>query len=102
MAIITLLMLILMFITPIISVMSVLLQTTSNAPSGKQRRIGTTVIMILFSVGIHLLGARGLINNYLNLSSTSALIAMIITTLVTLLLGGALGLLVQDIRRNKT
>jgi len=62
----------------------------------------TSGIMILLSVGLHLLGARGLIANYLNLSGSSVLVAMLITTVVTLLLGAALGLLIQDTRQSKT
>jgi hypothetical protein len=58
----------------------------------------TSGIMILLSVGIHLLGARGLIANYLNLTGSSVLITMLISTMVTLLLGAALGLLVQEMR----
>ena len=62
----------------------------------------TSIIMIVIAVGLHLLGARGLIANFLNLSGSSVLVTMIITTIVTLLLGGALGLLVQDLRQPKT
>lgn len=61
----------------------------------------TSGIMILLSVGLHLLGARGLIANYLNLSGSTISIAMLISTVITLLLGGALGLLVQDMRQPK-
>lgn len=61
----------------------------------------TSGIMILLSVGLHLLGARGIIASYLHLSGSNVLIAMLISTSVTLLLGGALGLLVQDMRRAK-
>ena len=62
----------------------------------------TSIIMIVIAVGLHLLGARGLIANFLSLSGSSVLVTMIITTIVTLLLGGALGLLVQDLRQPKT
>jgi hypothetical protein len=62
----------------------------------------TSGIMILLSVGIHLLGARGLIANYLNLAGSSVAIAMLISTVVTLLLGAALGLLVQEMRQVRT
>ncbi|MCB8925985.1 MAG: DUF3592 domain-containing protein [Ardenticatenaceae bacterium] len=62
----------------------------------------TSIIMIVIAVGLHLLGARGLIANFLNLSGSSVLVTMIITTIVSLLLGGALGLLVQDLRQPKT
>jgi hypothetical protein len=62
----------------------------------------TSGIMILLSVGIHLLGARGIIGNYLNLSGSGVLVAMFISTLVTLLLGAALGLLVQEMRQTRT
>lgn len=58
----------------------------------------TSSIMILLSIGIHLLGARGLIGNYLNLAGSSVAIAMLISTVVTLMLGVALGLLVQEMR----
>ncbi len=61
----------------------------------------TSGIMILLSVGIHLLGARGIIASYLDLSGSSVAITMLITTVVTLLLGGALGLLVQEMRQPK-
>lgn len=97
MSIITTLVLILMFLTPTVSVMAVMLQSGSS----RQRGPMTIGLMLLFAIGIHLLGVRGLINNFLNLNSSSALIAMIITTIVTLLLGGALGLLLQDLRKNK-
>jgi hypothetical protein len=50
-------------------------------------------------VGIQQLGARGLIGSYLNLAGSSVLIAMLISALVTVLLGAALGLLVQEIRQ---
>ena len=98
MSIITTLILILMFLTPTISVLAVMLQSGSNG----QRSPITIGIMLLFAVGIHLLGARGLISSFLNLSSSSALIAMIISTIVTFLLGGALGLLVQDLRAKES
>ena len=62
----------------------------------------TSIIMIVIAVGLHLLGARGLIANFLNLSGSSVLVTMIITTIVSLLLGGALGLLAQDLRQPKT
>ena len=62
----------------------------------------TSIIMIVIAVGLHLLGARGLIANFLNLSGSSVLVTMIITTIVSLLLDGALGLLVQDLRQPKT
>ncbi|MEZ4590894.1 MAG: hypothetical protein R3D55_07085 [Chloroflexota bacterium] len=97
MSIITTLVLILMFLTPTVSVLAVMLQ-----PADRRRGPATIGIMLLFAIGIHLLGARGLINNFLNLSSSSALIATIISTIVTLLLGGALGLLLQDLRTNKS
>ncbi len=58
----------------------------------------TSGIMILLSVGLHFLGAHGLIANYLDLSGSTVAITMIISTIVTLLLGGTLGLLVQDMR----
>jgi hypothetical protein len=96
MSIITTLVLILMFLTPTVSVMAVMLQGAD-----RQRSQITSGIMILLAIGIHLLGARGLIASYLNLTSSSTLIAMIISTIVTLLLGGALGLLVQDLRQPK-
>ena len=99
MSIITTLVLILMFFTPTVSVMAVMLQY--NTPASRQRSPVTIGIMLLFGVGIHLLGARGLINSFFNLSSSSALIAMLISTIVTLLLGGALGLLLQDFRASK-
>ena len=62
----------------------------------------TSIIMIVIAVGLHLLGARGLIANFLSLSGSSVLVTMIITTIVSLLLGGALGLLVHDLRQPKT
>ena len=62
----------------------------------------TSIIMIVIAVGLHLLGARGLIAHFLSLSGSSVLVTMIITTIVSLLLGGALGLLVQDLRQPKT
>jgi succinate dehydrogenase hydrophobic anchor subunit len=102
MPIITVLILILMFITPTISVMAVMLQATTNKQTNRQPSSFTRVLMVLFAIGIHLLGARGLLSNYLNLSGSSALIAMCITTVITLLLGVALGLLVQDLRQPKT
>ncbi len=61
----------------------------------------TSGIMILLSVGLHLLGMRGLIANYLNLTGSSVAVAMLVSTVVILLLGGALGLLIQDMRRPK-
>ena len=85
-----------MFFTPTISVLAMMLQPANR------RRPATTGIMVLFAVGIHLLGMRGLINNFLNLTDSNALIAMIISTLVTLLLGGALGLLLQEMHTNKS
>lgn len=97
MSIITTLVLILMFFTPTVSVLTVMLQ-----PANRQRSPVTIGFLLLFAIGIHLLGARGLINSFLNLSSSTALIAMIISTIVTLLLGGALGLLLQDLRANKS
>lgn len=62
----------------------------------------TSGIMILLSIGIHLLGARGLIGNYLNLTGSSVFIAILISALVTVLLGAALGLLVQEMRQART
>ncbi|MCA9896639.1 MAG: hypothetical protein H6654_04865 [Ardenticatenaceae bacterium] len=97
MSIITTLVLILMFFTPTVSVMAVMLQSTN----GRQRSPAIIGMMILFAIGIHLLGARGLINTFLTINSSSALIATIISTIVALLLGVALGLLVQDFRKNK-
>ena len=85
-----------MFLTPTVLLLAVMLQPTNR------RRPVTIGIMLLFAVGIHLLGTRGLINNFLNLTNSSALIAMIISTIVTLLLGVALGLLLQELRANKT
>lgn len=102
MSIITTLVLILMFLTPTVSVMAVMLQAANSKTTRRQRSPVTNGIMLLFAIGIHLLGARGLIGSYLNLNSSSTLIAMIISTIVTLLLGGALGLLMQDLRQNKT
>ena len=61
----------------------------------------TSGIMILLSVGLHLLGARGLIANYLNLTGGSVAITMVVSTIVTLLLGAALGLLLQESRQPK-
>ena len=58
----------------------------------------TSGIMVLLSVGIHLLGARGIIANYLSLSGSSVAITMAISTIVTLLLGAALALLTQETR----
>ncbi len=40
--------------------------------------------------------------NYLNLSGSGLLITIMITTVVTLLLGWGLGLLVQDLRQTNT
>ena len=59
----------------------------------------TSGIMILLSIGIHLLGASGIIANYLNLSGSGVSIAMLVSTIVTLLLGAALALLVQETRK---
>jgi hypothetical protein len=59
-------------------------------------------IMILLSVGIHLLGTRGIIANYLNLTGSSIPLTMLISTVVTLLLGGALALLIQEMRQPKS
>lgn len=69
--------------------------------AGDSRLQLTSGIMILLSVGIHLLGARGLIGNYLSLTGSSVLIAMLISALVTILLGAALGLLVQEVRQTR-
>lgn len=96
MAIITTLILILMFLTTTVTMLTVMLQ-----PANRQRSPMMIGFMLLFAIGLHLLGARGLINNFLNLTSSSALIVMIISTLVTLLLGLALGMLLQDLRQNK-
>ncbi|MAU00315.1 MAG: hypothetical protein CL608_24505 [Anaerolineaceae bacterium] len=62
----------------------------------------TSGIMILLSVGIHLLGARGLIGTYLNLTGSSVMVTMFISTLVTVLLGAAFGLLIQEMRQVRT
>ncbi|MFZ1395340.1 MAG: hypothetical protein WAS33_00485 [Candidatus Promineifilaceae bacterium] len=102
MSIITTLVLILMFFTPTVSVLAVMVQAAASTPASRQRSPVTIGVMLLFAIGIHLLGARGLINSFLNLTSSSARIAMIISTIVTLLLGGALGLLLQDLRANKS
>ncbi|MCP4416247.1 MAG: DUF3592 domain-containing protein [Chloroflexi bacterium] len=53
-------------------------------------------LMIVLSIGMHIIGSRALIATYLNLSSST--VVVIITTVVTLLLGTALALLIQDTR----
>ena len=73
-------------------------QVNSNTP----RLQLTSGIMILLSVGIHLLGARGIIASYLNLTGSSIPLTMFISTVVTLLLGGALALLIQELRQPKS
>ena len=50
-------------------------------------------LMILLSIGIHIISSRALIATYLSLSSSSVIVT--ITTIVTLLLGAALALLIQ-------
>ncbi len=61
----------------------------------------TSAAMLLLSIGIHLLGARGLIANFLALSGSTVFIAMLISTVVTVLLGVGLGLLIQETRQAK-
>lgn len=61
----------------------------------------TSGLMILLSVVMHIIGSRALLTNYLNLSSSSILVSVAITTVVTLLLGAALALLVQETRQPK-
>lgn len=97
MPILTTIVLIIMFLTPTISVLAMMLQGAEQ----KQAKRTTNIVMVLFAVGIHLLGARGLLSNLLNLGGSSLLIVTIITTVVTLLLGWAIGLLVQDLRQPK-
>lgn len=98
MTIITVLILLLMFITPIVSMMTVLLRfdKMKQMPRG-QLTIG---LMVLLAIVLHILGARGLIVNFLNLTDSSTSIAIVITTLVTLLLGVVLGLILQDSHRS--
>ena len=62
----------------------------------------TSAFMIVLSIVLHLLGASGLIDNYLNLTGSTVVMAMIVTTVVTLVLGAALALLVQEMRQPKT
>ncbi|WP_420643267.1 hypothetical protein [Candidatus Leptofilum sp.] len=102
MSIVTILVLILMFVAPTISVMALMLQSADKSPTSRQHSRVTNSVMLLFSIGIHLLGARGLMGNYLNLSGSGLLITIMITTVVTLLLGWGLGLLVQDLRQTNT
>jgi hypothetical protein len=61
----------------------------------------TSGLMILLSIGMHVIGSRALLTNYLNLSGSSILVSVAITTVVTLLLGAALALLVQETRQPK-
>lgn len=61
----------------------------------------TSGLMILLSIGMHVIGSRALLTNYLNLSSSSVWISVAITTVVTLMLGAALALLVQESRQPK-
>lgn len=61
----------------------------------------TSGLMILLSVVMHIIGSRALLTNYLNLSGSSILVSVAITTVVTLLLGAALALLVQETRQPK-
>ncbi|WP_420627662.1 hypothetical protein [Candidatus Leptofilum sp.] len=100
MSVITTLVLILMFITPTVSVTAVMLQSSANkTQTGSQRSVLTNGVIVLFSIGIHLLGARGLLVNYLNLSGSSSFVVLSITTIVTLLLGWAVGQVVLDLRK---
>ena len=92
-----LLLLILMFISPVISALAVMLNSAEKKQSGRQQF--TSGLMILLSIGMHLIGTRALIASYLNLSSSSTLITLLITTIVTLMLGVALALLIQETRR---
>lgn len=61
----------------------------------------TSGFMILLSIAMHLIGSRALLTNYLSLSGSSILVSVAITTVVTLLLGVALALLVQETRQPK-
>lgn len=97
MSIITTIVLIIMFLTPTISLLSVMLQNAEQ----RQTRRTTNIVMIVFAVGIHLLGTRGLLSNFPAVSGSGLIIIMLITTVVTLLLGWAVALLVQDIRQPK-
>ena len=69
-------------------------QQQSNSTRGQF----TSGFMILLSIGMHIIASRALITNYLNLSGSSIPITIMITTLVTLLLGAALALLIQEMR----
>ncbi len=94
----TLIILSLMFLTPVITMMTVLLKAAERKQAGGQLTSG---LMILLSIGIHILGIRGIMAQYLNLPGSSLLIIGVITTVVTLLLGAALSLLIQEIRQPK-
>lgn len=94
----TLIILILMVITPVITVMTVLLKAAESKQAGGQFTSG---LMILLSIGIHILGIRGIMTQYLNLPGSSLLIISAISTVVTLLLGATLSLLVQEMRQTK-
>lgn len=61
----------------------------------------TSGLMILLSVVMHIIGSRALLTNYLNLSGSSILVSVAITTVVTVMLGAALALLVQETRQPK-
>lgn len=61
----------------------------------------TSILMVLLSIVMHIIGSRALLKNYLNLASSGLLISVVITTVVTLMLGAALALLVQETRRPK-
>lgn len=59
----------------------------------------TSGLMILLSIAMHILGVRGIMGSYLNLTGSSIPLIIAITTIVSLLLGAALGLLVQESRQ---
>lgn len=61
----------------------------------------TSVIMIFLSIAMHIIGSRALLTNYLSLSGSSIWVSVAITTVVTLLLGAALALLMQESRQPK-
>jgi hypothetical protein len=69
-------------------------------PNDSRKQL-TSGIMILLSVGLHLLSAHAIIANYLDLSGGSVIVTMFISTAVTLLLGMALALLIQESRQPK-
>lgn len=58
----------------------------------------TSSLMLLLSITMHIIASQTLIVTYFNLSNSIMLIAVTITTMVTLLLGAAFTLLIQELR----